>query len=69
MAFWNEFFKIPGMTLTFKTDRFVYSNDCTMATEIAPYAFGMGEGENRTVDLGKTVRVARRRTSFVGEIE
>ena len=32
VAFWNEFFKIPGMTLSFKTEKFVYSNDRTMAT-------------------------------------
>jgi uncharacterized protein (TIGR02246 family) len=54
---WGELFKIPGMTLTFKTERFIFSNDRTMATEIGSYAFGMGDGENRTVDLGKAVVV------------
>jgi uncharacterized protein (TIGR02246 family) len=56
-TFWGEFFKIPGMSLTFKTEKLVFSADHTMATDIGTYEAGFGEGANRVIDKGKSVVV------------
>ena len=54
---WTGFVSMPAMTLTFKTESLVFSQDHTMATDIGTYEFASGEGAAHTVDKGKSVVV------------
>jgi uncharacterized protein (TIGR02246 family) len=60
-AAWGEMFKAPGMALTFKTDKIVFSADGSMATDIGTYDLGMGDAANRMTDKGKYVVVWTKR--------
>lgn len=52
---WNGFFKIPGMALTFKTDRLVFSEDHSIAVDIGTYELVSGDGTASQVEKGKSV--------------
>lgn len=48
---WAEFTAIPGMTLTFETETFVFAKSGDLAVEVGTYKFGAGD----MTDSGKSV--------------
>jgi uncharacterized protein (TIGR02246 family) len=52
---WGEMFKIPGVALTFETERFVFAKSGDVAIDIGTYKFTAGEGAAAATDIGKSV--------------
>ena len=52
---WGELFKIPGVTLTFETERFVFAKSGDVAVDIGTYKFTSGQGASVITDTGKFV--------------
>ena len=52
---WEEMFKIPGVQLTFDTERFVFAKSGDVAVDIGTYKFSAGEGATMQTDTGKSV--------------
>lgn len=52
---WGEMFTIPGMSLTFETDTFVFAKSGDLAIDIGTYNFGSGEGAAAAIEVGKYV--------------
>ena len=52
---WAEMMGMPGVSLTFETEKLVFAKSGDLAVDIGTYTFGMGEGAAKTTDKGKTV--------------
>lgn len=52
---WSDMMAIPGVSLTFETEKFVFAKSGDLAVEIGTYKFAMGEGAAATTDTGKFV--------------
>lgn len=52
---WGEFFQIPGMALTFETEKLVVAKGGDVAVDIGAYKFTSGEGASQVTDSGKSV--------------
>jgi len=52
---WEELFKIPGVSLTFETERLVFAKSGDLAVDIQTYKFTGGEGAAAATDTGKSV--------------
>jgi uncharacterized protein (TIGR02246 family) len=63
---WSEMFAIPGVALTFETEKLVFAKSGDLAVDIATYKFSMGEGAAAINDSGKSVVTwtARRQVAY-----
>lgn len=52
---WEGFFGLPGMTLTFETEKFTFAKSNDLAVDIGTYKFGVGEGAAASTEIGKAV--------------
>lgn len=52
---WTEMFAIPGVALTFETEKLVFAKSGDLAVDIGTYKFSMGEGATAVNDSGKSV--------------
>jgi uncharacterized protein (TIGR02246 family) len=52
---WTEMFAIPGVALTFESEKIVFAKSGDLAVDIATYKFSMGEGAAVVNDSGKSV--------------
>lgn len=52
---WEGFLGLPGMQLTFETDKFEVARSADLAVEIQTYKFVTGEGSEQITDTGKGV--------------
>lgn len=52
---WTEMFAIPGVALTFESEKMVFAKSGDLAVDIATYKFSMGEGAAVVNDSGKSV--------------
>jgi uncharacterized protein (TIGR02246 family) len=52
---WSGFFNIPGMALTFETEKFVFAQSGELAVETGTYKLVTGEGAAQTTETGKSV--------------
>ncbi|MDZ4870508.1 MAG: SgcJ/EcaC family oxidoreductase [Alphaproteobacteria bacterium] len=52
---WSEMFAIPGVALTFESEKIVFAKSGDLAVDIATYKFSMGEGAAIVNDSGKSV--------------
>jgi uncharacterized protein (TIGR02246 family) len=52
---WTEMFAIPGVALTFETEKLVFAKSGDLAVDISTYKFSMGEGAAVINDSGKAV--------------
>ncbi len=52
---WAETMAIPGMSLTFETEKFVFAKSGDLAVDIGSYKFTAGEGAQAATDTGKSV--------------
>lgn len=52
---WNGFTSMPGMALTFETDKLVFAQSGDIAVETGTYKFSAGEGAAQTTEVGKSV--------------
>lgn len=52
---WAETMAIPGMSLTFETEKFVFAKSGDLAVDIGAYKFTAGEGAQAVTDTGKSV--------------
>ena len=52
---WEDLFKIPGVSLTFDTERLVFAKSGDLAVDIQTYKFTGGEGAAASTDTGKAV--------------
>ena len=54
-AAWQGMFQIPGVGLTFTTDKFVFGKSTDLAVDIGSYDFKSASGESSMHDKGKSV--------------
>ena len=54
-AAWQGMFQIPGVGLTFTTDKFVFGKSTDLAVDIGSYDFKSASGESSVHDKGKSV--------------
>ena len=52
---WNGFVSIPGMALTFETEKFTFAQSGDLAVEVGTYKFITGEGATQVTDIGKFI--------------
>lgn len=52
---WSEMLAIPGVALTFESEKIVFAKSGDLAVDIATYKFAMGEGAAAINDSGKSV--------------
>jgi uncharacterized protein (TIGR02246 family) len=52
---WAGLFAIPGMALTFETEKFVFAKSSDLAVDIGTYKFSTGEGAAVQTEVGKAV--------------
>jgi uncharacterized protein (TIGR02246 family) len=52
---WAGMFGIPGMSLTFETEKFVFAKSADLAVDIGTYKFTAGEGAAAQTEIGKAV--------------
>jgi uncharacterized protein (TIGR02246 family) len=52
---WAGMFGIPGMSLSFETETFVFAKSADLAVDIGNYKFTAGEGAAAQVETGKAV--------------
>ncbi len=52
---WNGFFSIPGMALTFETEKLTFAQSGDLAVEVGTYKFTTGEGAMQITDIGKSL--------------
>jgi uncharacterized protein (TIGR02246 family) len=52
---WNGFMQIPGMKLTFETEKVTIAKSGELAVEIGTYKITTGEGSAQTTETGKSV--------------
>ncbi len=52
---WNGFVGIPGMALTFETEKFIFAKSGDLAVEVGTYKFITGEGATQVTDIGKSI--------------
>jgi len=52
---WTALVNIPGVAITFDTDKLTFAKSGELAVEVGHYSFGTGEGAAKSTDLGKTV--------------
>jgi uncharacterized protein (TIGR02246 family) len=52
---WTEMFALPGVALTFESEKIVFAKSGDLAVDIATYKFSMGEGAAAINDTGKSV--------------
>jgi uncharacterized protein (TIGR02246 family) len=52
---WAGFLGLPGMTLTFETEKLVVAKSGDVAVDINNYKFSVGEGAAATAEVGKSV--------------
>jgi uncharacterized protein (TIGR02246 family) len=52
---WSQMFTIPGVGLTFETEKFVFAKSGDLAVDIGTYRFTAGEGAAASIDTGKYV--------------
>ena len=52
---WNGLVSIPGMALTFETEKFTFAQSGDLAVEVGPYKFITGEGATQVTDIGKFI--------------
>jgi uncharacterized protein (TIGR02246 family) len=52
---WAEMLGMPGVSLTFETEKFVFAKSGDLAVEIGTYKLTMGEGAAAVNDSGKAV--------------
>jgi uncharacterized protein (TIGR02246 family) len=52
---WAGMFGIPGMSLSFETETFVFAKSADLAVDIGNYKFTAGEGAAAQVETGKSV--------------
>lgn len=52
---WGETMAIPGMSLTFETEKFVFAKSGDLAVDIGSYKFTAGEGAQAMTETGKAV--------------
>jgi uncharacterized protein (TIGR02246 family) len=50
---WADMFALPGVTLTFGTEKIVFAKSGDLAVEVGTYKFSMGEGAAVVNDSGK----------------
>ncbi len=54
-AAWQSMFQIPGVGLTFTTDKFVFGKSADLAVDIGSYDFKSASGGSSSSDKGKSV--------------
>ena len=54
-AAWQAMFQIPGVGLTFTTDKFVFGKSADLAVDIGSYDFKSSSGASSTTEKGKSV--------------
>jgi uncharacterized protein (TIGR02246 family) len=54
-AAWQSMFQIPGVGLTFTTDKFVFGQSADLAVDIGSYDFKSESGASSVTDKGKSV--------------
>ena len=52
---WAGMFGIPGVALTFETEKFVFAKSSDLAVDIGTYKFTAGEGAAAQSEIGKSV--------------
>lgn len=52
---WSEMMAIPGVALTFESEKIVFAKSGDLAVDISTYKFSMGEGAAAINDSGKSV--------------
>lgn len=52
---WAGMFGIPGMSLSFESEKFVFAKSADLAVDIGTYKFTAGEGAAAQTDIGKSV--------------
>jgi len=52
---WAGMFGIPGVSLTFETEKFVFAKSADLAVDIGTYRFTAGEGAAAQTEIGKAV--------------
>ncbi len=52
---WTGMFGIPGVALTFETEKFVFAKSADLAVDIGTYKFTAGEGAAAQTEAGKSV--------------
>lgn len=52
---WAGFFQIPGMALTFETEKLVVAKGGDVAVDVGTYKFTSGEGAAQATESGKSV--------------
>lgn len=52
---WAEMMALPGVALTFDTEKLVFAKSGELAVEVGTYKFSMGEGAAAVNDTGKSV--------------
>jgi uncharacterized protein (TIGR02246 family) len=52
---WEGFLGLPGMTLTFETEKFNFAKSNDLAVAIETYKFSFGEGAAMSTETGKSV--------------
>jgi uncharacterized protein (TIGR02246 family) len=52
---WTDMFALPGVTLTFGTEKITFAKSGDLAVEVGTYKFSMGEGAAAVNDTGKSV--------------
>lgn len=52
---WAGMFGIPGVALTFETEKFVFAKSSDLAVDIGTYKFSAGEGAAAQTEIGKSV--------------
>ena len=52
---WSDMFALPGVALTFESEKIVFAKSGDLAVDIATYKFSMGEGAAAVNDTGKSV--------------
>ncbi len=52
---WNGFVNVPGMVLTFETEKLTFAQSGDLAVELGTYKFTTGEGATQVTDIGKSM--------------
>ncbi len=52
---WEGFLGLPGMTLTFETEKFVFAKSNDLAVAVETYKFSTGEGAAASTEIGKSI--------------
>lgn len=52
---WEGFLGLPGMTLTFETEKFTFAKSNDLAVAVDSYKFSFGEGAAVNTEIGKAV--------------